>query len=97
VSGLHCAEYPLPPAPAAADKLCTAHALTPRPTTHDDSHSYGLDSKDANFGIEIVKVKVPLKPSLGLSLEEMSRGRDGRGMTLVAGMQPGSNAEKCGE
>jgi hypothetical protein len=44
-----------------------------------DEGRYGLESSDAKYGIEIVKARLNVKPSLGLGLEELARGRDGRG------------------
>ncbi|CAN0148162.1 unnamed protein product [Pylaiella littoralis] len=57
----------------------------------------GLESKDTDYGIEIVKVEVRREPSLGLQLEEVARGGDGRGLVLVAGVEPGGNAEASGK
>lgn len=37
------------------------------------------------------------EPSLGLQLEEVARGGDGRGLVLVAGVEPGGNAEATGK
>lgn len=47
--------------------------------------------------IEVVKVQVKREPSLGLQLEEVARGGDGRGLVLVAGVEPGGNAEASGK
>lgn len=47
--------------------------------------------------VEIVKVKVKREPSLGMRLEEVARGGDGRGLVLVAGLEPGGNAEATGK
>lgn len=52
---------------------------------------YGYDQ------IEVVKVRVRREPSLGLQLEEVARGGDGRGLVLVAGVEPGGNAEATGK
>eukprot|EP00903_Cladosiphon_okamuranus_P015477 g14289.t1 len=57
----------------------------------------GLESKDTDYGIEVVKVQVKREPSLGLQLEEVARGGDGRGLVLVAGVTPGGNAEASGK
>jgi hypothetical protein len=60
-----------------------------------DEGIYGLESKDTAYAIEIAKVNVPLGGSgLGLGLEELKRGRDGRGCVLVSALQAGGNAEK---
>lgn len=37
------------------------------------------------------------EPSLGMRLEEVARGGDGRGLVLVAGLEPGGNAEATGK
>ena len=47
--------------------------------------------------IEVVKVQIRREPSLGLQLEEVARGGDGRGLVLVAGVEPGGNAEATGK
>lgn len=47
--------------------------------------------------VEIVKVVMPREPSLGMQLEEVARGGDGRGLVLVAGTVPGGNAEATGK
>lgn len=52
---------------------------------------------DGYFQVEIVKVKVRREPSLGMQLEEIARGGDGRGLVLVAGLEPGGNAEATGQ
>ncbi|CAN0226552.1 unnamed protein product, partial [Ectocarpus sp. 13 AM-2016] len=57
----------------------------------------GLESKDTDYAIEVVKVQVQRKPSLGMQLEEVARGGDGRGLVLVAGLEPGGNAEASGK
>eukprot|EP00752_Nemacystus_decipiens_P004373 g3997.t1 len=57
----------------------------------------GLESKDTDYGIEVVKVQVKREPSLGLQLEEVARGGDGRGLVLVAGVEPGGNADATGK
>lgn len=44
-----------------------------------------------------MKSQVKRKPSLGLQLEEVARGGDGRGLVLVAGVTPGGNAEASGK
>lgn len=44
-----------------------------------------------------MKVQVKREPSLGLQLEEVARGGDGRGLVLVAGVEPGGNAEASGK
>lgn len=48
-----------------------------------------MDTKDALYGVEIKKVVLPLKPSLGVKLEEMARGKDGRGLVLVGELVDG--------
>ncbi|CAM9369157.1 unnamed protein product [Ectocarpus sp. 12 AP-2014] len=57
----------------------------------------GLESKDTDYAIEVVKVQVQRNPSLGMQLEEVARGGDGRGLVLVAGLEPGGNAEASGK
>lgn len=47
--------------------------------------------------IEVVKVQMRREPSLGMQLEEVARGGDGRGLVLVAGLEPGGNAEASGK
>lgn len=37
------------------------------------------------------------EPSLGISLVEVARGGDGRGLVLVSGMEAGGNAEAAGK
>ncbi|CAM9701604.1 unnamed protein product [Choristocarpus tenellus] len=56
-----------------------------------------LDSKDVDYGVEIVKVKMPREPSLGIQLVEVARGADGRGLVLVSGLEPGGRAEVSGK
>lgn len=75
----------------------------PAPHAHNtqvtdlDEGVYGLESKDVAYAIEIAKVNVPLSGGLGLGLEELKRGRDGRGCVLVSALAPGGNAEKSGK
>jgi len=47
--------------------------------------------------VEIAKVKISLPDGtgLGLGLEELKRGRDGRGCVLISAIQPGGNAEQA--
>lgn len=52
---------------------------------------------DGYFQVEIIKVKMQRKPSLGMQLEEVARGGDGRGLVLVAGIESGGNAEATGQ
>lgn len=47
--------------------------------------------------VEIVKTQLPREPSLGILLEEVARGGDGRGLVLVSGTTPGGNAEASGQ
>ncbi len=47
-----------------------------------DEGIYGLESKDADYAIEIAKVTVPLKGGLGMGLEELRRGRDGSSLCV---------------
>lgn len=44
-----------------------------------------------------MKVQVARKPTLGMQLEEVARGGDGRGLVLVAGVEPGGNADASGK
>lgn len=45
------------------------------------------------YGVEIKKVVLPLKPSLGIKLEEMARGKDGRGLVLVGELVDGGRLD----
>ncbi|CAN0329787.1 unnamed protein product, partial [Laminaria digitata] len=47
--------------------------------------------------VEVVKVKLPREPSLGLQMEEVARGGDGRGLVLISGTAEGGNAEATGK
>ena len=47
--------------------------------------------------IEVVKVTLPREPSLGLQMEEVARGGDGRGLVLISGTAEGGNAEATGK
>ncbi|CAN0204861.1 unnamed protein product [Ascophyllum nodosum] len=62
-----------------------------------DDGIVGLESKDTDYGVEIVKSKLIREPSLGIQLEEVARGGDGRGLVLVSGVEPGGNAEASGQ
>ena len=52
---------------------------------------------DARLQIEVVKVTLPREPSLGLQMEEVARGGDGRGLVLITGTAAGGNAEATGK
>lgn len=47
--------------------------------------------------MEVIKVKIAREPSLGMRLEEVARGGDGRGLVLVSGIEAGGNAEASGK
>lgn len=42
-------------------------------------------------------MKVPREPSLGMRLEEVARGADGRGLVLVSSLEEGGNAARSGK
>eukprot|EP00904_Undaria_pinnatifida_P000067 jgi/Undpi1/10060/HiC_scaffold_28.g12514.m1 len=62
-----------------------------------DEGAVQLESKDTDYGIEVVKVTLPREPSLGLQMEEVARGGDGRGLVLISGTAEGGNAEATGK
>lgn len=61
-----------------------------------DENIFGIDSKDNDYGIEVVNLKLHAKPSLGISLTEMASGRgtDHRGLVLVDGVSEEGSAFK---
>jgi len=61
-----------------------------------DDGIFGLDSNDPQFGIEIVKAKVPQNGGIGIVFVEYLRLNDKRKMTLIDSIVPGSNAERSG-
>lgn len=50
-----------------------------------DEGVFGLNSKDMDFSIHVVRCEVKTSPSLGLELMEMAAASDGRGLVLVSG------------
>ncbi|CAM9230721.1 unnamed protein product [Discosporangium mesarthrocarpum] len=62
-----------------------------------DDGVVGLESRDAEYGVEVIKVRLPREPTLGMELVEVARGTDGRGLVLVGGLSPGGNAEASGK
>ena len=57
-----------------------------------DTSVYGFDSKDRLYGIENVRVSLPIEPSLGLDLVELAHGEDSRGLVLVSGVHGNAKA-----
>lgn len=55
-----------------------------------DQGIYGYNSKNASYGIEVVRAEVATSPSLGLELVEMAAAADGRGLVLVGGVSGNS-------
>jgi 2Fe-2S iron-sulfur cluster binding domain len=50
-----------------------------------DSGVYGLESKDRLYGIETIRVALPIAPTLGIELVEVAHGlQDARGLVLVS-------------
>lgn len=56
-----------------------------------------IPAHGARLQIEVVKVTLPREPSLGLQMEEVARGGDGRGLVLITGTAAGGNAEATGK
>jgi ferredoxin len=59
-----------------------------------DDNRTGIESRDAEYGIEVLKKKLDMP--LGLKLEEVAAGSDGRGLVLVADCVDGSSAAAAG-
>lgn len=51
--------------------------------TDFEGASYGYDSKDPAYALQVLKVTIPTEGGLGLGLTEMARGEDGRGLVLI--------------
>lgn len=47
-------------------------------------HSHGFISKDPQYGIETIRAKIPIEPSLGLELLEVANDNRGHGLVLVS-------------
>lgn len=59
-----------------------------------DGGRFGLESKDRNYGIEIIRSELSIEGGLGINLEELAAGMDGRGMCLVSNIVEDGNAAK---
>jgi ferredoxin len=60
----------------------------------EERTTYGYESKDMAYGVEVMHTDVTTEPSLGLELLEMAHGSDGQGLVLVSGVK--GNAASCG-
>ena len=60
-----------------------------------DEGRFGLESKDKNYGIEIIRSELKTNGGLGIQLEELASGNDGRGMCLVSNIIEGGNADQA--
>jgi hypothetical protein len=63
--------------------LCLRTQCHSTQVTDLDEGAYGLDSNDPAYGIEIVKVNLKLKPSLGIGLEVRHHTVGREDMTII--------------